>query len=56
MPNKDDLEEDLKRLKEKQSVYFSIILYTTFVLALIRFIGVSGYFSSDSYYCSDVHP
>lgn len=44
LPNPNDLAADLERLQKKQSVYFSIILYTTFVLALIRFIGCLFYF------------
>jgi hypothetical protein len=33
---------DEVRLQKKQSTYFAIILYSTFVLALIRFLGVRG--------------
>lgn len=34
-------EEDETRLRNKQTLYFSVILYSTFALALVRFIGVS---------------
>jgi chitin synthase len=33
--------EDQLRLRRKQNTYFSIILYATFALAAVRFIGVS---------------
>ncbi len=36
-------EEDQKELQKKQNIYFSIILYSTFALALVRFIGVSAF-------------
>ncbi|KAJ2931569.1 hypothetical protein H1R20_g5411, partial [Candolleomyces eurysporus] len=35
---------DEVRLQKKQSTYFAIILYSTFVLALIRFLGCLFYF------------
>ncbi|TFK28777.1 glycosyltransferase family 2 protein [Coprinopsis marcescibilis] len=39
LPNQEDPNADLRRLREKQNIYFSIILYATFLLALIRFLG-----------------
>lgn len=36
-------EQDEKELQKKQNIYFSIILYSTFALALVRFIGVSAF-------------
>ena len=37
----EDAEEDEAALRSKQNLYFAIILYSTFGLSLIRFIGVS---------------
>ena len=34
-------ETDEKKLQSKQQIYFAVILYSTFGLALVRFIGVS---------------
>lgn len=48
--NEDDPEADLLHLQKKQNIYFSIILYTTFVLALIRFLGVSVCLSSSTFF------
>lgn len=42
--NSENPELDRARLKQKQNIYFSIILYTTFLLALTRFIGCLWYF------------
>ena len=39
LPNKDPNADEIS-LHKKQSTYFAIILYSTFVLALIRFLGV----------------
>jgi chitin synthase len=39
-----DAEKDEAELVTKQNLYFSIILYSTFVLALVRFIGCLIYF------------
>lgn len=35
-------QQDAERLAARQQFYFAIILYSTFGLALVRFIGVSG--------------
>ncbi len=35
---------DDKRLQSKQQLYFAVILYSTFVLALVRFLGVSLFY------------
>ncbi|PPR06579.1 hypothetical protein CVT24_001760 [Panaeolus cyanescens] len=43
LPNK-DASQDQARLVKKQSTYFGIILYSTFALALIRFLGCLFYF------------
>jgi len=40
----ENLEVDEARLKEKRDIYFSIILYSTFGLAMTRFIGCLWYF------------
>jgi hypothetical protein len=40
--NTSDIQNANKHLHEKQSTYFSIILYSTFGLALVRFVGVSA--------------
>lgn len=37
----DNLEADEVQLHKKQNLYFAIILYSTFALASVRFIGVS---------------
>jgi len=39
--NEDDPEADEEALRSKQNLYFAIILYSTFGLSLVRFIGVS---------------
>lgn len=36
-----DVEQDNKRLALKQNTYFAVILYSTFGLSAVRFIGVS---------------
>lgn len=41
---------DEEHLQSKQQVYFAIILYSTFGLAMVRFMGVSGYHSYFSIY------
>lgn len=40
LPNTKDPSADQASLAKKQNTYFSIILYSTFALALVRFIGV----------------
>ena len=40
LPSGND-EQDAQRLQSKQQLYFAIILYSTFLLALVRFCGVS---------------
>lgn len=40
-----DADKDEAALQSKQQTYFSIILYSTFALAGVRFIGVSNHFS-----------
>jgi chitin synthase len=39
LPSK-DLQSDQNRLHLKQNAYFGVILYSTFVLAAVRFVGV----------------
>jgi chitin synthase len=39
-----NLEADELQLHKKQNLYFAIILYSTFVLASVRFIGCLFYF------------
>ena len=41
----DNEDENEERLRNKQSFYFSVILYSTFALAMVRFIGVRPLFS-----------
>lgn len=41
LPNESDPEADEDRLRTRQNTYFAIILYSTFGLSLVRFIGVS---------------
>ena len=41
LPNTSDPDADEKALRSKQNLYFAIILYSTFGLSLVRFIGVS---------------
>lgn len=36
-----DAEQDEEELRAKQNLYFAIILYSTFGLSMVRFIGVS---------------
>lgn len=36
-----DAEADEEALRSKQNFYFAVILYSTFVLSMVRFIGVS---------------
>lgn len=38
----DNPKADSDALRKKQNLYFTIILYSTFALALVRFIGVSA--------------
>jgi len=40
--NTDDPDADEEALRSKQNLYFAIILYSTFGLSMIRFIGVSS--------------
>jgi chitin synthase len=40
LPNEDE-DVDEERLRKRQNLYFTIILYSTFGLSLVRFIGVS---------------
>ena len=44
LPNESDPEADEEHLRSKQNTYFAIILYSTFGLSLVRFIGVSYLF------------
>lgn len=37
---------DTKKLQSKQQIYFAVILYSTFGLAFVRFMGVSNYSAS----------
>ena len=46
LPNADE-EVDEKRLRDRQSFYFAVILYSTFGLAMVRFIGVRLLFVSN---------
>ena len=39
--NESDPDADEKALRSKQNLYFAIILYSTFGLSMVRFIGVS---------------
>lgn len=39
-----DTDADTKKLQSRQQFYFSVILYSTFALALVRFIGCLFYF------------
>jgi chitin synthase len=39
--NTDDPDADEEALRSKQNLYFAIILYSTFGLSMVRFIGVS---------------
>ena len=41
LANTSDPDADEEALRSKQNLYFAIILYSTFGLSLIRFIGVS---------------
>jgi chitin synthase len=43
LPNVNDAEADQEHLRDKQNFYFAVILYSTFFLAAVRFIGVSPY-------------
>lgn len=42
LPNVNDAKADADSLAQKQNTYFAIILYSTFGLAMVRFIGVSS--------------
>jgi chitin synthase len=44
LPNKGDANLDALQLRRKQNVYFGVILYSTFVLAAVRFSGCLFYF------------
>jgi len=44
LPNESDPEADEDRLRTRQNTYFAIILYSTFGLSLVRFIGCLFYF------------
>ena len=48
--------EDEEDLRQKQNAYFAFILYSTFGLALVRFIGVSSFCSLSVPYLSLRHP
>ena len=39
-------DSDEAKLRSKQNFYFAVILYSTFFLSLVRFIGVSFFCSS----------
>jgi len=41
LPNTEDPDADEEALRSKQNLYFAIILYSTFGLSMVRFIGVS---------------
>ena len=41
-----DFNEEEKQLHLKQNIYFAVILYSTFGLALVRFVGVCCFSSS----------
>ncbi|KAI0089171.1 glycosyltransferase family 2 protein [Irpex rosettiformis] len=43
LPSGDEAADE-KRLQERQNIYFTIILYSTFALSMIRFIGCLFYF------------
>lgn len=42
LPNVKDPIQDQVHLRDKQNLYFSVILYSTFALAAFRFTGVSS--------------
>jgi chitin synthase len=44
LPDTSDPLEDQEHLKDKQNLYFSVILYSTFALAAFRFTGCLFYF------------
>jgi chitin synthase len=44
LPNLQDAEADEEALQLKQNTYFAVILYSTFALAMVRFIGCLYYF------------
>ena len=41
LPDENDPEADEEALRAKQNLYFAVILYSTFGLSMVRFIGVS---------------
>jgi len=41
LKNESDPDADEEALRSKQNLYFAIILYSTFGLSMVRFIGVS---------------
>ena len=43
-----DANADEEALRNKQNFYFAVILYSTFGLSMVRFIGVSFFFPVDS--------
>lgn len=44
LPSNDEAKDEAE-LQKKQNIYFAVILYSTFGLSLVRFIGVSGILS-----------
>ncbi len=48
--------EDEQDLRKKQGIYFAIILYSTFGLSVVRFVGVSGFRSPSFPNLSLLHP
>lgn len=49
LPNAKDPNQDLQHLRDKQNTYFGFILYATFGLAAVRFIGVRRSLSRSSH-------
>jgi chitin synthase len=45
LPDENDPEADEEALRAKQNLYFAVILYSTFGLSMVRFIGVSFSFT-----------
>lgn len=41
LPDSDSVATNEQELEKKQNIYFQVILYSTFVLAFVRFCGVS---------------
>ncbi|KAJ3841463.1 class III chitin synthase [Lentinula raphanica] len=44
LPDSDSVEQNEDELEKKQNIYFEVILYSTFVLAFVRFCGCLFYF------------